>query len=209
MTALPISFIDNVEALRQLYAQPAKGAAAKEIGHLHAHFSNFIERSPFVCISSMSADGRADVSPRGGEAGFVHVLDPTHLAIPDRPGNNRLDSLVNIIANPSVGLLFFVPGFEDMLRVNGTARITTDPALMARFVANGRLPASVILIEVNEAQTHCAKAIRRAGLWNPATFADRRSFPTTGQILKDVLAVETPVEAIDAMVEKDARERLY
>ena len=209
MTVLPSAFIDNVDALRRVYAQPVKGAAVKEIGHLHAHFCRFIERSPFVCISTMSAEGRADVSPRGGEAGFVHALDEAHLAIPDRPGNNRLDSLVNIIANPSVGLLFFIPGFEDMLRVNGTARITADATLIARFVANGRPPASVILIEVNEAQTHCAKAIKRAGLWNPETFADRRSFPTTGQILKDVLATETPVEAIDAMVEKDARERLY
>ena len=209
MTIVPSSFIGSVEALRQIYDAPTKGAVAKEIGRLHAHFRRFIERSPFVCISTMSADGRADVSPRGGEAGFTHVLDATHIAIPDRPGNNRLDSLVNIVANPSVGMLFFIPGFEDMLRVNGNARITTDPALMARFVANGRPPASVILVEVNEAQTHCAKAIKRAGLWNPETFADRRSFPTMGQILKDVLATDTPVEAIDAYVEKDARERLY
>jgi uncharacterized protein len=205
MTSSVSHFIDSVDALRQVYAQPSKGATAKEIGHLHAHFRRFIEMSPFVCISTMSADGRADVSPRGGEAGFVHLLDPTHLAIPDRPGNNRLDSLVNMVANPSVGLLFFIPGFEDMLPVNGTARITTDPALMTRFAANGRPPVSVIVIEVNEAQTHCAKAIKRAGLWNPETFTDRRSFPTMGQILKDVLATETPVEAIDAMVEKDAR----
>jgi uncharacterized protein len=209
MTVPTSGFIDNVDALRQVYALPTKGAGAKEIGRLHAHFCRFIERSPFACISTMSEDGRADVSPRGGEAGFVHVLDETHLAIPDRPGNNRLDSLVNIIANPSVGMLFFIPGFEDMLRVNGMARISTDPMLMKRFLANGRLPASVILIEVCKAQTHCAKAIKRAGLWNPETFADRRSFPTTGQILKDVLATETPVEAIDAMVEKDSRERLY
>ena len=209
MTVTVSGFIGTVDALRRAYERPSKGAAAKEIGQLHAHFCRFIEKSPFVCISTMSAEGHADVSPRGGEAGFVQVLDPTHLAIPDRPGNNRLDSLVNIIANPSVGMLFFIPGFEDMLRVNGTARITTDPKLMTRFVTNGRPPASVILVEVNEAQTHCAKAIKRAGLWNPETFADRRSFPSMGQILKDVLATDTQVEAIDAYVEKDARERLY
>lgn len=203
------SFIDSVDALRQVYELPSKGAAAKEISHIHTHFRRYIELSPFVCMSTMSADGRADVSPRGGEAGFVHVLDPAHLAIPDRPGNNRLDSLINIIASPSVGLLFIIPGFEDMLRVNGTARITTDAALMARFTVGGRPPRSVILIDVREAQTHCAKAIKRAGLWNPGTFADRRSFPTMGQILKDVLATDTPVETIDAFVEKDARERLY
>src|SRR5687768_259656 len=193
-------FIDTPAALREVYELPSKGAIAKEINHIHAHFRRFIELSPFVCISTMSADGRADVSPRGGDAGFVHVLDTTRLAIPDRPGNNRLDSLINMIANPAVGLLFFIPGFEDMLRVNGTARITTDAALMARFMAEGRLPRAVILIEVNEAQTHCAKAIKRAGLWNPATFADRRSFPTPGRVLKDVLSIETPVDAIDAFV---------
>jgi uncharacterized protein len=209
MNVSPSSFVDSVDALRQLYELPVKGAVAKEISHIHPHFARFIALSPFVCISTMSADGRADVSPRGGEPGFVHVLDQTHLAIPDRPGNNRLDSLINILANPSVGLLFFIAGFEDMLRVNGSARIATDAALMARFAVDGRPPRSVILIEVKEAQTHCAKAIKRAGLWNPATFADRRSFPTPGQVLKDVLAIETPVEAIDAYVEKDARERLY
>lgn len=201
--------IETADALRRLYEAPSKGAVAKEIDRIDTHCRRFIEISPFVCVGTMSADGRADVSPRGGEPGFVHVLDGKHLAIPDRPGNNRLDSLTNMLANPSVGLLFFVPGFEDMLRVNGRARITTDPDLMARFTVEGRAPRSVIIIDVKEAQLHCAKAIKRAGLWNPAAFADRRSFPTPGQILKDHLAIETPVETIDAFVEKDARERLY
>src|SRR5687768_5407701 len=130
MSLAPSSFVDSVDALRQLYELPVKGALAKEIDHIHPHFARFIALTPFVCISTMSSDGRADVSPRGGEPGFVHVLDQTHLAIPDRPGNNRLDSLINILANPSVGLLFFIAGFEDMLRVNGSARIATDAALM-------------------------------------------------------------------------------
>lgn len=203
------TFIETAEALRRVYELPSKGAVAKEIERIDAHCQRFIAISPFVCLGTMSTDGRADVSPRGGEPGFVHVLDGMRLAMPDRPGNNRLDSLINIIANPSVGLLFFVPGFEDMLRVNGHARITTDATLMERFTFEGRAPRSVILIEVNEAQHHCAKAIKRAGLWNPSTFADRSSFPTPGQILRDHLAIETPVETIDAFVEKDARERLY
>jgi predicted pyridoxine 5'-phosphate oxidase superfamily flavin-nucleotide-binding protein len=117
--------------------------------------------------------------------------------------------MLNIISNPATALLFFVPGFEDMLRVNGLARITIDPALIARFSFNGRLPASVMLIEVKEAQLHCAKAVKRAGLWDPATFVDRKNFPTAGQVLRDHLGLETPVAAIDAFVEKDARERLY
>jgi uncharacterized protein len=201
--------IDTPAALRELYELPSRGAVAKEIDRIDAHSRRFIALSPFVCVGTMSTDGHADVSPRGGEPGFVHVLDDGRLAIPDRPGNNRLDSMTNMLANPSVGLLFFIPGFEDMLRVNGTARITTDPALMQHFVVDGRAPRSVILVEVREAQLHCAKAIKRAGLWNPDGFIDRRSFPTAGQILKDHLAIETPVEAIDAFVEKDARERLY
>lgn len=209
MTDCISGFIDTAAALREVYELPGKGAVAKEIARIDGHCRRFIELSPFVCVGTMSEDGRADVSPRGGEAGFVHVLDAAHLAIPDRPGNNRLDSLTNIIGNPSVGLLFFVPGFEDMLRVNGSARITTDPTLMARFVVDGRAPRTVILIKVTEAQLHCAKAIKRAAMWNAESFADRRSFPTPGQVLKDHLAIETPVEAIDAFVEKDARERLY
>jgi PPOX class probable FMN-dependent enzyme len=201
--------IETEEALRKLYEQPSKGAVAKEIRTIDTHCSNFIGLSPFICIGTMNANGAADISPRGGEPGFVHVLSSTRLAIPDRPGNNRLDSMLNIISNPAAALLFFVPGFEEMLRVNGLARITTDPALISRFSFNGRLPASVMLIEVQEAQLHCAKAIKRAGLWNPATFVDRKSFPTAGQVLRDHLGLETPVAAIDAFVEKDARERLY
>jgi hypothetical protein len=202
-------FIDTVESLRAIYDRPHPGAVAKEIRELDTHCRNFIALSPFVCIGTMSVDGRADVSPRGGEPGFIHVLADNLIAIPDRPGNNRLDSLANIIGNPAVGLLFFVPGFEDMLRANGTARISTDPELLQRFLFNGRLPTSVILVRVTETQHHCAKAIKRAGLWNPAAHVDRRTFPTPGQILRDHLKVETAAAAIDAYAEKDAKERLY
>jgi uncharacterized protein len=202
-------FIETIGALRAVYDQPSKGAAAKQIDRIDAHCRRFIELSPFVCIGTISGDGRADVSPRGGEPGFAHVLGPNLIAIPDRPGNNRLDNLCNILSNPAVGLLFFIPGFEDMLRVNGKARITTDAVLTHRFAVDERLPVSVLLIEVSEAQHHCAKAIKRAGLWNPAAYVDRRSFPTPGQILRDHIQLETSVAAIDAFVEKDARERLY
>ena len=202
-------FIETAEALREIYEQPSKGAVAKEIRCIDEHCSRFIELSPFVCIGTMNANGTADVSPRGGGSGFIHVLNSDFLAITDRPGNNRLDSMINIITNPAVALLFFVPGVEDMLRINGTARITADPSLKARFDFNGRLPASVMLVEVREAQLHCPKAIKRAGLWNTATFVERKTYPTAGQVLRDHLGLETPVAAIDNFVEKDARERLY
>ena len=137
------------------------------------------------------------------------VIDARTLAMPDRPGNNRLDSLGNITRNPGVGLLFFVPGFEDTLRVNGVARVTTEPELMARFTADGKAPRSVVIIEVKEAYLHCVKAIKRAGLWTTEAQVDRSTFPTAGQIYRDQLKLEIPGEAIDASLEQDARENLY
>ncbi len=126
--------------LRAIYKQAGGGAVGKDIAQIDAHFANFIARSPFLCIGTTSENGFGDVSPRGGEPGFVHVLDAQTLAMPDRPGNNRLDSLGNITRSPGVGLLFFVPGFEDTLRVNGVARVTTDPALGRGDQCDGSQP---------------------------------------------------------------------
>src|SRR5262245_56504635 len=129
-------FLESEADLRTVYSEPKAGTVAKDIGHIDAHCRSFIALSPFVCIGTTSADGAGDVSPRGGEPGFVQVLDDKHLALPDRPGNNRLDTLKNIVAHPGVGLMFMVPGFQDILRVNGTAKISRDPALLhlERFV---------------------------------------------------------------------------
>ncbi len=202
-------FIETRAQLRAIYDQPSNGAVAKEIGRIDAHCRRFIEMSPFLCMGTTGEDGAGDVSPRGDAPGFVQVVDEGHLAIPDRPGNNRLDSLTNILARPDVGLLFFIPGFEDMLRVNGTARISVDRALMQRFIVRDKLPRAVILVAVREAQLHCTKAIKRAELWNPSLFAERRTFPSAGQILRDHIQSEAQVAAIDAFVQKDARENLY
>jgi uncharacterized protein len=204
-----LRFIETNAELRTIYRQPTSGAVAKDIGHIDQHCQRFIELSPFLCMGTSGPNGIGDVTPRGGEPGFVHVLDKNRLAMPDRPGNNRLDSFSNLLQQPGVGLLFFVPGFGDVLRVNGTARITTNAELMNRFVVDGKLPVSVVVIDVNEAYLHCTKAIIRAGLWNPAAFVDRNSYPTAGQVLRDHLALEMQVSAIDDYVEKDARERLY
>ena len=200
----------NTEAeLRAVYKQPGGGAVGKDIAQIDAHFANFIAVSPFLCIGTVGENGLCDVSPRGGEPGFVHVIDARTLAMPDRPGNNRLDSLGNITRNPGVGLLFFVPGFEDTLRVNGVARVTTEPELMARFTADGKAPRSVVVVEVKEAYLHCVKAIKRAGLWTSEAQVDRSTFPTAGQIYRDQLKLDIPGEAIDASLEQDARENLY
>jgi PPOX class probable FMN-dependent enzyme len=201
--------IETETQLRTIYKQPTKLTVAKDIGHIDQHCRRFIELSPFLCFGTMSDAGGGDVTPRGGEPGFVQVLDKNTLAMPDRPGNNRLDSFTNVLRQPSIGLLFFVPGFEDVLRVNGTARITTDPALMERFLAGGKLPIAVLVIEVQQAYLHCTKAIKRAGLWDAAAQVDRTVYPSAGQVLRDHLALDETTAAIDQFIEKDARERLY
>jgi len=200
----------NTEAdLRTVYKQPGGGAVGKDIAQIDAHFAHFISLSPFLCIGTAGENGLCDVSPRGGEPGFVHVIDARTLAMPDRPGNNRLDSLGNITRNPRVGLLFFVPGFEDTLRVNGVARLTTDTELMARFTTDGKPPRSVVLIDVKEAYLHCVKAIKRAGLWTQEAQVERATFPTAGQVYRDQLKLEIPGEVIDASLDQDARDNLY
>ncbi|MCF8507964.1 MAG: pyridoxamine 5'-phosphate oxidase family protein [Hyphomonadaceae bacterium] len=200
----------NTEAdLRTFYKQPGGGAVGKDIAQIDAHFAHFISLSPFLCIGTAGENGLCDVSPRGGEPGFVHVIDARTLAMPDRPGNNRLDSLGNITRNPGVGLLFFVPGFEDTLRVNGVAHVTTEPELMARFTTDGKPPRSVVLIDVKEAYLHCVKAIKRAGLWTQEAQVDRATFPTAGQVYRDQLKLEIPGEVIDASLDQDARDNLY
>ena len=208
--AFPLaSVLENEDDLRAVYRRPRDTVVAKNIHQIDDHFRRFIGLSPFLCMGTTGADGRGDTTPRGGEPGFVHVLDSTHLAMPDRPGNNRIDSLVNIVERPGVGLVFLIPGFEDALRVNGTARITTDEALMSRFIVDGKPPLTVIVITVHEAYLHCGKAVRRAGLWDAASQVDRGTFPSAGQIYRDQLTLDAPVAAIDEVLDKDLRDTLY
>lgn len=209
MTKTFSPIVETAAQLRTIYRQPTQGAVAKDIRRIDAHCRRFIELSSFLCLGSMSRDGGGDVTPRGGEPGFVHVIDEKTLAIPDRPGNNRLDSLTNIIEQPAVGLLFFVLGFEDVLRVNGNAQITTDPVLMNRFLVGGKPPLAVLVVDVKQAYLHCTKAIKRAALWDPTARVDRASYPTAGQVLRDHLTLDEETAVIDKYLEKDARERLY
>jgi len=153
--------------LRTAYASPAKAVMEKVFPHLDPHSRHFIALSPFFCIGSSRPDGLADVSPRGGEPGFVHAIDDTHIAFPDRPGNNRLDTLTNIVHQPAVGLLFFLPRVEEMLRINGIATIATEESLMSRFIHDSRHPRSVVLVETREVYFHCSKALKRSDLWDP------------------------------------------
>lgn len=177
--------ITDVEALEKLYGAPSGAAVEKEIDYLHPHYQRLIAAAPFFVLSTGGPDGM-DASPRGDAPGFVVVDDEKTLLIPDRRGNNRVDSLRNIIANPRVALLFLIPGIGETLRVNGRAEISTDPALLGRFSVAGKLPRSVIVVHVDTVFFQCARAIFRSKLWDPARQIERRSLPSLGTIVADV-----------------------
>jgi len=205
--------ITDEQALRRLYQPTHPLAAIKSLSALDTHAQDFIRRSPFLCIGTQNPDGKADVSPRGDPVGFVRILDPHHLAIPDRPGNNRLDTMVNIVANPSVGLLFIIPGFDDTLRVNGQASLTTDPAILESMSVRDRVPKLAIVVKVTEVFLHCAKAFRRSHLWDPEHFQDRGDMPSLAKIILDQ-TTGAPSDAdqmrrIDDDLEADYRKSLY
>ena len=177
--------ITDVEALEKLYGAPAGAAVAKEIDYLHPHYQKLIAASPFFVLATGGADGM-DASPRGDAPGFVEVADEKTLLVPDRRGNNRIDSLRNIIANPRVALLFLIPGVGETLRVNGRAEISTDPALLARFNVGGKLPRSVLVVRVDTVFFQCARAIFRAKLWDAERHIERGNLPSLGTIISDI-----------------------
>jgi len=177
--------VTDEASLRRLFPAITSLAVLKCQPALDTHAQAFVRRAPFLCLGTQDLAGRADVSPRGDPAGFVKIVDAQTLAIPDRPGNNRLDSLVNILANPSVGLLFIIPGFDDTLRVNGQASLVTDPVLLDSMAVNDRAPSLAIVVRVSEVFLHCAKAFRRSQLWNPAQFQDRRELPSLSKMILD------------------------
>jgi uncharacterized protein len=212
-TPPPGSQITTETALRALFPATHDLAIKKQQSKLDKHALAFIARSPFLCIGTQNAEGKADVSPRGDPPGFVRVLDPHTIAIPDRPGNNRLDTQSNILTNPQVGLLFMVPGFDDTLRVNGTATLVTDPALLASMAVNDRIPALAIVVKVEEVFLHCAKAFRRSRLWDPASLQNRKDMPTLLNIILDQTtgAPDDPAEMakIDEGLEEAYRSSMY
>lgn len=204
-----MEFIESEEQLRKIYAEPSEGAVRKQLPALESHARTFIARSPFLVIGSQDAEGRADATPKGDMPGFVTVLDDRTIAIPDRPGNNRLDTFRNIIGNPAVGLIFMIPGMNETLRINGRARLTADPELCERLGMNGRAARSVMLVRVDEVFMHCAKAFIRSSLWTPEAWPDRSEMPTLGTILRDQIAVSRSAEAIDTALEENYRVDLW
>ena len=200
--------ISRLDELLPLYGEVSERARLKELTKLDAHCRHFISLSPFLVLGTAAADGPGDCSPKGDAPGFVQVLDDHTLVIPDRIGNNRVDSLRNIIENPNVGIIFFLPGVNETLRVNGTARISTDPELLNALAAHGKPPVVAIVVTVAEAYMHCAKALIRSRLWDPATQIDRKDFPSLGRIIADQIGGRDPAE-VEAAIEHGYKTRLY
>jgi PPOX class probable FMN-dependent enzyme len=194
--------------LRDVYPPPLERAVKKQQSALDGHMKAFIGASPFLCLGTSSAAG-ADVTPRGDQPGFVQVFDDRTLLIPDWPGNNRLDTLTNVRENAAVGLLFFVPGMLETLRVNGRADISFDPALIARWDVNGKHPRSVLRVAIDEAFMHCGKALIRSRLWAPEAQIDRSTMPTYGQMLKDQTRLPDSAEDMQRSLEDGYKNRLY
>jgi len=194
--------IRSVEALRSLYREPSERARRKQLDRLDEHCRRFVSLSPFLVIASTDADGRVDASPRGGDPGFVKIFDERTVLIPDSPGNNRLDSLHNLIGRPGVGLLFMIPGVDETLRINGKASLRTDAALIDLCASERRRPPLVIAVEVREAYLHCAKALMRSKLWDSGAKQDRSVLPSMGQMLRDQLGSPGEPESNEAMRER-------
>lgn len=204
--------LTSIEQLRALYDQPHELAVKKQQNALDSFSRQFLELSPFCLLSTAARNGAMDCSPRGDYPGFVEALDDSTLAMPDRPGNNRIDSLSNIVENPNVGLLMVVPGFNECLRVNGKASITTDADLMQRFEHKGKLPRSVVVIRIEEIYFHCAKSMIRSKLWNLESQVSRDLMPSLGKIIMAQTAPESPetlVDAVDAQIREGERTTLY
>ena len=213
MTEQASQVFSSAEELQTYIGTPMELAVRKAIPHLDRHCRAFIARSPFLSIGTAAVDGRADVSPRGDAPGFVQVLDDNTLFIPDRPGNNRLDTMLNIIENPHVGLLFMVPGFEDLLRVNGRAQIVRDEELLDHATVKGKTPKVGIRVHVDEAYLHCAKAVKRSRLWHEESRQDRSALPSLGKIILEQTSATPPSAAVigqvDELIEENYRTGLY
>lgn len=201
--------IETVEALRSSYGEPSENAVKKSLDRLDRHCRRFIALSPFVVLASAGADGRVDCSPRGDPPGFVEVVDDRTVLLPDRRGNNRADSLTNVLANPHVGLLFMIPGVDETLRLNGRATLTTDPVRLEPLAVNERTPRSGLLIEVEEVFLQCTKALVRSRLWADESRVARKSaLPSFGRMLADHVG-RSDGEAIDRRLREELPKTLY
>jgi uncharacterized protein len=208
MGILPEHQIDSVEALEALYGPPVDIALTKEIDYISDHYRAFIEASPFVALATVGPEG-LDCSPRGDPAGFIRIHDEKTVLMPDRRGNNRTDTLHNIVRDPRVSLLFLIPGVNETLRINGRADIVTDPGLCSSFAMNGKLPASVLVINVDRVYYQCPKALVRSKLWDPDSQIPRASLPSNGEMLAALAPDQIDAEAYEAAYPAKLKETIY
>lgn len=202
--------IKDIPEFRDRYGDTTSTIYDKSAPFLSEPMQKFVRLSPFCVVSSQDAEGHSDITPRGDPAGFVEILTPKLLLIPDRPGNQRFDTFRNILTHPPVSLLFVIPGVFDTLRVNGKGLATRDPELLERCAINGRIPLVGLLVEVTEAYGHCSKAIRRAGIWDPETQIDRKGAPS----LKEMMSVhldysQDVLDDMQGRIERDIDKNMY
>ena len=195
--------LTSVEQLEAIYGTPSERAIWKEIPYLNEDYRAFVEASPFIVLASAGPDG-TDCSPKGDAPGFVRIIDKRTLAIPDRPGNNRIDNLRNIVIDGRVSVLFIVPGVGETLRVNGRATVSNDADLLESFAVDGKLPRTAIVVNIETAYFHCSKALARSHLWNPERHIERSKLPSAGQMHKRLASRDFDAQAYD----KDLAERL-
>jgi PPOX class probable FMN-dependent enzyme len=199
-----MSAIRDVETLRTLYATPSERALNKEIAELDVHCTQFISLSPFCLLTTVKSDGTPDISPKGGQPGFVRVVDEHTMLMPDSLGNNRLDSISNATANPNVAFLFLIPGVDETLRVYGTTKIVPGEEFANEFTDERRPPKTVLRVNVTKAFLHCAKALMRSELWSEEAKIERSLLPTMGEMMKDHTCDTGPVESQEAMLTRYA-----
>jgi PPOX class probable FMN-dependent enzyme len=202
--------VTNEQDLRGIVGVPGPRSVLKERQSLDAHTRAFIARSPFLLIATSDASGRCDVSPKGDAPGFVQVLDDRRLVIPERPGNKRLDGMLNMMANPHVGLIFLVPGRQETLRVNGKASITRDPQLLERCIAQGKVPLVAIGVEIEQCFLHCPKAFIRSHLWQHQTWPAADALPSMACVLFDqIRPADATLQDYERAVEEGNTKGLY
>ena len=204
----PKSTVSTIEELEAIYGEPLPQSLVKEIDYISDHYRSLIEKSPFMVLANVAEEG-LDCSPRGDPAGFVRVVDEKRVMIPNRHGNNRIDTLRYIVRDPRVSLLFLVPGVGETLRINGRAEISIDPKLCASFDMNGKTPRSVIIITADRVYFQCQKALARSRLWEPEAQVERKELPTAGKILQSLSRDEFDGEAYDRNYPEHLKKTIY
>jgi uncharacterized protein len=203
------NIITNEDQLRATLGYPSEIVTRKTIDYIDEHCRNFIENSPFITIATSDLQGNFDVSPKGDPAGFVKILDDKTLAIPDRPGNAKADTLTNIIKNPNVGLIFLIPGIKETLRVNGEALIVTDESVLELLICDGKKPSFAIIVKVKEAFMHCAKCMIRSNMWKGTENLKVRPVASLAQALVDQGKLDISVQELDDRIKNDEQNNLY